>query len=103
MGLDDTAGTRRFTADIDTGGTFTDGCFSDGERHWVAKVETTPHDFTLAFLACLDEGAKRIGLPNVRELLRRCDVIRFCTKLTTNALLQGQGTRLGLLAGRGRP
>ena len=103
MGLDDTAGTRRFTADIDTGGTFTDGYFSDGEHYWVAKVETTPHDFTLAFLACLGEGAKRIGLPDVRELLRRCDLIRFCTTLTTNALLQGQGTRLGLLASRGLP
>ena len=103
MALDDTAVTRRFTVDIDTGSTFTDGYFSDGERYWGAKVETTPHDFTVAFLACLDEGAKRIGLPNVRELLRRCDVIRFCTTLTTNALVQGQGTRLGFLASRGLP
>jgi N-methylhydantoinase A/acetophenone carboxylase len=90
-----------FTANIDTGGTFTDGYFTDGERYWLAKVETTPHDFTVGFLACLDEGAKRMGLADVGALLRRCDVIRFCTTLTTNALVQGRGTRLGLLTSRG--
>ena len=89
-----------FTADIDTGGTFTDGYFSDGERYWLAKVETTPHDFTVGFLACLGEGARRMGLGDVRGLLRRCDVIRFCTTLTTNALVQGQGTKLGLITSR---
>src|SRR5450759_2797794 len=89
------------TANIDTGGTFTDGYFSDGERYWLAKVETTPHDFTVGFIACLDEGAKRMGFADVGGLLRRCEVIRFCTTLTTNALVQGRGTRLGLLASRG--
>ncbi|MBN2575019.1 MAG: hydantoinase/oxoprolinase family protein [Deltaproteobacteria bacterium] len=90
-----------YTADIDTGSTFTDGYFTDGQRYWLAKVETTPHDFTVGFLACLAEGAKQIGLADVGALLRQCEVIRFCTTLTTNALVQGQGTRLGLLASRG--
>ena len=90
-----------FTANIDTGGTFTDGYFTDGERYWLAKVETTPHDFTVGFLACLSEGAKRMGFADLGGLLRRCDVIRFCTTLTTNALVQGRGTRLGLIASRG--
>ena len=92
---------RFTTANIDTGGTFTDGYFSDGERYWLAKVETTPHDFTVGFIACLAEGAKRMGFADVGGLLRRCEVIRFCTTLTTNALVQGRGTRLGLLASRG--
>ena len=90
-----------FTANIDTGGTFTDGYLTDGERYWLAKVETTPHDFTVGFLACLSEGAKRMGFADLGGLLRRCDVIRFCTTLTTNALVQGRGTRLGLIASRG--
>jgi N-methylhydantoinase A/acetophenone carboxylase len=89
-----------FTANIDTGGTFTDGYFTDGQRYWLAKVETTPHDFTVGFLACLGEGAKRMGFADLGGLLRRCDVIRFCTTLTTNALVQGRGTRLGLLTSR---
>ena len=52
----------RFTVDIDTGGTFTDGYFSDGEQSWVAKVETTPHDLTVGLLACLEEGARAAGI-----------------------------------------
>lgn len=103
MALDETAATRRYTADIDTGGTFTDGYFSDGDRYWMAKVETTPHDFTVGFLACLEQGARRIGLADLRALLRRCEAIRFCTTLTTNALVEGRGTRLGLIASRGLP
>jgi N-methylhydantoinase A len=90
-----------YTADIDTGGTFTDGCFSDGERRWLVKVETTPHDLTVGLLGCLAEGARRIGLEGAGGLLARCEVIRFCTTLTTNALLEGRGTRLGLLATTG--
>jgi N-methylhydantoinase A len=90
-----------FTADIDTGGTFTDGYFTDGEHYWLAKVETTPHDFTVGFLACLAEGARQMGVAELGAWLRRCDSIRFCTTLTTNALLQGRGTRLGLIASRG--
>jgi N-methylhydantoinase A len=89
------------SANIDTGGTFTDGYFTDGERCWLAKVETTPHDFTLGFLACLAEGAKQMGYADLGGLLRRLDMIRFCTTLTTNALVQGRGTRLGLLTSRG--
>jgi len=89
------------TADIDTGSTFTDGYFSDGERSSVAKVETTPHDFTVGFLACLAEGGRQMGFADLAGLLARCEVIRFCTTLTTNALVQGRGTRLGLLTSRG--
>ena len=36
-----------FTADIDTGGTFTDGLFADGKEIRRVKVDTTPHDLTV--------------------------------------------------------
>jgi N-methylhydantoinase A/acetophenone carboxylase len=42
-----------------------------------------------------------MGFADVGGLLRCCDIIRFCTTLTTNALVQGRGTRLGLLTSRG--
>jgi N-methylhydantoinase A/oxoprolinase/acetone carboxylase beta subunit len=90
-----------FTACVDTGGTFTDGYFTDGERYWIAKVETTPHDFTVGFLACLAEGATQMGFADLGTWLRRCEIIRFCTTLSTNALVAGQGTRLGLLTSPG--
>ena len=47
----------KFTIDIDNGGTFTDGFFTgDGRMEWV-KVDTTPHDLTVCFLQCIEEGA----------------------------------------------
>ncbi len=46
----------KFTIDIDNGGTFTDGFFTgDGRTAWV-KVDTTPHDLTVCFLKCIEEG-----------------------------------------------
>jgi len=44
--------TVRYTADIDVGGTFTDGFFTDGTLAHQAKVLTTPHDLTECFLGC---------------------------------------------------
>ena len=52
---------RRYTVDIDIGGTLTDGLFGDGERVHAVKVDTTPHDFTRCFFDCLREGAERMG------------------------------------------
>ena len=47
-----------YTVDIDTGGTMTDGLVSEGGRRYAFKVDTTPHDYTVSFLACLKEAAK---------------------------------------------
>ena len=86
----------KFTIDIDNGGTFTDGFFtSDGRIEWV-KVDTTPHDLTVCFLKCIEEGAERFGVP-VRQMLRETEVIRFSTTHATNTLLQKSGPRLGLI------
>jgi N-methylhydantoinase A len=90
----------KFTIDIDNGGTFTDGFFTgDGRIEWV-KVETTPHDLTVCFLKCIEEGAARFGL-TAPELLHGTEVIRFSTTHATNTLLQRSGPRLGLIVTRG--
>ena len=47
-----------YTIDVDIGGTLTDGLFSDGQRAEMVKVDTTPHDFTVCFFECLNEGAR---------------------------------------------
>lgn len=62
-----------FSVDIDTGGTFTDGLFSDGTRLARAKVDTTPHDLTISLFSCIYAGATAFGLPSVKEFLRQCD------------------------------
>jgi len=51
-----------YTIDIDTGGTFTDGFFTFGDRAEIVKVATTPHDLTVCFLECIRAGAERFGV-----------------------------------------
>jgi N-methylhydantoinase A/acetophenone carboxylase len=90
----------KFTIDIDNGGTFTDGFFTgDGHTEWV-KVDTTPHDLTVCFLKCIEQGAVKFGL-SLPQLLRKTEVIRFSTTHATNTLIQRSGPRLGLIVTQG--
>jgi N-methylhydantoinase A/acetophenone carboxylase len=90
----------KFTIDIDNGGTFTDGFFTgDGHIEWV-KVDTTPHDLTVCFLKCIEEGAMKFGL-TLAQMLHNTEVIRFSTTHATNTLLQRSGPRLGLIVTKG--
>ena len=90
----------KFTIDIDNGGTFTDGFFTgDGRIEWV-KVDTTPHDLTVCFLKCIEDGAAKFGL-TLPQLLHSTEAIRFSTTHGTNTLLQRAGPRLGLIVTKG--
>lgn len=90
----------KFTIDIDNGGTFTDGLFTgDGKIKWV-KVDTTPHDLTVCFLKCIQEGAEKFGV-TVPQLLHETEVIRFSTTHATNTLILRSGPRLGLIVTKG--
>ncbi|MGB2855619.1 MAG: hydantoinase/oxoprolinase family protein [Dehalococcoidia bacterium] len=89
-----------FTIDIDTGGSFTDGFLTAGDRVEQVKVDTTPHDLTVCFLDCIAEGANRLGI-SVEKLLSRTAVIRYSTTIGTNSLLQRNGPKLGLIVTEG--
>lgn len=89
-----------YTIDIDTGGTFTDGCFVCGKRVESVKVPTTPHDLTVCFLNCIETGASRFGLA-VEDLLDETEVIRFSNTIGTNTIIQRDGSRIGLLVTAG--
>ena len=92
---------RRYTVDIDIGGTLTDGLFGDGERTWMAKVDTTPHDFTVCFFDALREGAELTGHTDLSEFLEEVAVIRWSSTIATNVLAEEKGPRLGLLLSPG--
>ncbi|ABG04805.1 Hydantoinase/oxoprolinase [Rubrobacter xylanophilus DSM 9941] len=92
---------RRYTVDIDIGGTLTDGLFSDGKRMWMAKVDTTPHDFTVCFFECLREGAGLTGHVDLSSFLGEVAVIRWSSTIATNVLAEKKGPRLGLLVSPG--
>jgi N-methylhydantoinase A/acetophenone carboxylase len=88
------------TIDIDIGGTFTDGFFTQNGEAWTAKVLTTPHDLTQGLLDCLAAGAERLDLPLPR-LLRDTAIIRLSTTLGTNSVIQRKGPKIGLLVTAG--
>lgn len=92
---------ERYVIDVDVGGTFTDGLFSDFKSITSVKVDTTPHDLTICFLSCLEEGAKKLGFADVRELLDHTDIIRWSTTIASNTLAQRTGSKLGLLVSKG--
>jgi acetophenone carboxylase len=91
----------RYTVDIDIGGTLTDGLFSDGREVVAAKVDTTPHDFTVCFFECIREGAARLGYENLTDFLEDVKVIRWSSTIATNVLAEGKGPKLGLLISEG--
>ena len=86
---------------IDTGGTFTDGFISDGTRIEKIKVDTTPHDLTVCFANCLEEGAKAFGFEDLRSFLREVQVVRFSSTTSTNILVQRIGDSVGLFVTKG--
>lgn len=89
------------TIDIDTGGTMTDALVSDGESRHSFKVDTTPHDYTVSFLACLTEAAETLRYPDVAALLAKVGLIRWSSTITTNVLGERRGSKVGLLVSAG--
>ncbi len=77
---------------IDAGGTYTDAViydFHDGRTHDTGKALTTRWNFTIGIgraLARLDPG-----------LLQRVEMIALSTTLATNAIVEGDGQKVGLL------
>ena len=89
-----------YSIDIDIGGTFTDGFFTDGTEVRTEKVITTPHDITECFMNCVTAGSSAFGV-DLAEFLRRTAVVRVSTTVGTNLLVQRAGPKLGLLVTAG--
>ncbi|PWJ54378.1 acetophenone carboxylase [Quadrisphaera granulorum] len=88
------------TIEIDTGGTFTDGYVTAGDRVVTAKVDTTPYDLSTGVLACIDRAAERLGVTRA-DLLRATDAFRLSTTVGTNTLINRSGPAVGLLLSQG--
>jgi len=91
-----------WTADIDVGGTLTDGLFTDGTRVVCAKVDSTPHDLTVCLVDCVTQGAAKLGFADAAAFLEQVELIRWSTTITSNVLAEGRGPRIGLLVGPGQ-
>lgn len=89
------------TIDIDTGGTMTDALITDGATRHCIKVDTTPHDFTVAFQNCLKEAGKLYGIETLEAFLPKVSLIRWSSTITTNVLAERRGAKVGLLVTEG--
>ena len=90
-----------WTADIDVGGTLTDGLFSSGDKIVSVKVDTTPHDLTVCLFDCLSQAASKLDFADAIAFLEEVDLIRWSTTITSNVLAELRGPRVGLLITRG--
>ena len=99
--MEERESTMGYSIDVDTGGTCTDGLFSDGKNLIWVKVDTTPHDLTIAFNNCLEEGSKKLGFRNTMEFLDQVDIIRWSNTIATNVIAEKTGPKVGLFVSKG--
>jgi N-methylhydantoinase A len=90
-----------FSIDVDIGGTFTDGFFTDGTLNRTAKVLTTPHDITEGLINCIEAGGAEFDL-DLGSFLLQSSVARVSTTVGTNLIVQKSGPRLGLVVTKGQ-
>lgn len=76
---------------VDTGGTFTDFVWFDGQRLGIHKVLSTPHAPERAIL----QGIRELGLQGVRFYLVHGSTV------ATNAVLEGKGVRTAYITNYG--
>jgi len=89
-----------YTVDIDTGGTMTDGLVwaeTNPSAMITVKVDTTPHDLVVSFRELLSEAARQLGHTDLRAFLDEVSLIRWSSTITSNALGERKGAKLGLL------
>jgi N-methylhydantoinase A len=90
-----------FFCGVDIGGTFTDCVvLDDGGRITLAKVSSTPPDFSVGFLDALDAVAARLDL-STEDFLAQTDLLLHGTTVGTNVLVQMNGAKTGLITTRG--
>lgn len=90
-----------FNVGIDIGGTFTDFCSVGGDGRVVAfKTPTTHYDLSVGFMRGVRELARRSGLDG-RDYLAQVEALRYSTTVGTNALIERNGPKLGLITTAG--
>jgi N-methylhydantoinase A len=87
----------KYFCSIDTGGTFTDCVVMDDQgRVTIAKSPSTPDDFARGFFNAVEVAAERIGI-TLKNLLADTSLLFHGTTVGTNAIINLQGARTGLI------
>lgn len=86
---------------VDIGGTFTDCVILDDQGNVTqSKTSTTPEDRSIGFMRSISDSAAKLGL-SVDQLLSQTKVFLHGTTVGTNALVQMDGAKTGLITTRG--
>ena len=86
---------------VDVGGTFTDLVVSDEAGHLTTfKAPSTPEDPSRGVFDVLERAAVAFG-GSVRDLLSSCTSFMHGTTVSTNAMVQHDGVRVGMLTTEG--
>jgi N-methylhydantoinase A len=92
---------KNLTIGIDTGGTFTDiTVLGEDGNVYIDKAPTTPDDFSRGVIDALSVMADRLG-GDPSELLAGADAVKHGTTVATNALINRDGARVGLITTKG--
>jgi len=89
-----------YIVNIDVGGTFMDFFVAKGDKYLTTKVPTTAYELGVGFLRGLEECAEKDG-KTLEQFLADTDVIKYCTTIGTNILIEHTGPKLGLITTRG--
>ncbi len=89
---------RRVSVDI--GGTFTDCFLAYDGKYIEAKALTTHHNLASGFMEALTNACGELQL-SIRDVLSTVDAVRYATTLGTNALIERNGPRVGLVTTAG--
>jgi N-methylhydantoinase A/acetophenone carboxylase len=90
-----------FSINVDIGGTFTD--FYAYDKHGQVRITKSPsthYDLSLGFMKGVGELARLYDC-SVEDFLQDTDVVRYCTTVGTNVLIERDGPKLGLITTAG--
>jgi N-methylhydantoinase A/acetophenone carboxylase len=89
-----------FTINIDIGGTFTDFFAENGEGTRITKTPSTHYDLSVGFMKGIRDLSRMFGM-GPAAFLSQTDMVRYCTTVGTNALIERTGPKLGLITTAG--
>jgi len=90
-----------YTVGVDVGGTFTDFFCNviDGQMQ-TCKTPTTHYDLSVGFMKGMDLLARQNGR-SLGDFLSSVESVRYSTTIGTNALIERNGPKLGLITTAG--
>jgi N-methylhydantoinase A len=89
-----------YIVNVDVGGTFMDFFVGKDDISITTKTPTTHYNLSVGFMRGLEECASKEGL-SLEQFLSDTEVIKYCTTLGTNSLIERSGPKLGLITTRG--